>query len=243
MTSVCVVMPAYNEQDGIASFLEELNDSLSGYSVSFVVVNDCSQDATADSVSALASTGFPVILIENDVNSGHGPSTMNALRAGLASGADIVVATDGDGQFLGSDVAALVAMMAQENWDVIEGVRTSRTDPVYRKVSTAVTRGLVWSRARTLPQDANTPMRVYRRKALATLIDLVPSRAMTPNLFMSMLTRRRGLAVAEVAVRSIPRRGAEAIGSTWGRGSLLPSKRFVTFCAAATREWFTTPVR
>ena len=242
MTSVCVVMPAYNEADGIASFLDELHGALGDHSSSFIVVNDCSKDATGEAVESLASTGFPVTLVDNTVNSGHGPSTMNALRAGLASGADIIVATDGDGQFLGSDVANLVAMMAQENWDVIEGVRTSRTDPAYRKVSTTVTRGLVWSRARRLPQDANTPLRVYRREALATLVDLVPPRAMTPNLFMSTLVRRRSLAVAEVNVTSIPRRGQEAIGSTWGRGSLLPSRRFIGFCASATREWFTTPL-
>jgi len=81
MTSVCVVMPAYNEQDGIASFLEELSGALAGYSASFIVVNDCSKDATGEAVESLASTGFPVTLVDNTVNSGHGPSTMNALRA------------------------------------------------------------------------------------------------------------------------------------------------------------------
>lgn len=243
MTSVCVVMPAYNEAEGIESFLEELRGALGTYSASFVVVNDCSRDSTAEVVGDLAATGFPVTLHTNSANSGHGPSTMNALRFGLDSGADIIVATDGDGQFLGPDVNSLVDMVVTGSWDIVEGVRTSRTDPAYRKVTTATTRGLVWTRVRHLPKDANTPLRVYRRSALESLISAVPPRAMTPNLFMSMLARRRGLNVAEVAVRSIPRRGAEAIGTTWGRGSLLPSKRFVTFCAAATREWFTTSVR
>lgn len=236
-------MPAYNEAEGIASFLEELRASLASYTASFVVVNDCSRDSTAEVVGGLAAAGYPVTLHTNSANSGHGPSTMNALRFGLDSGADIIVATDGDGQFLGSDVNSLVDMVATGSWDIVEGVRTSRTDPAYRKVTTATTRGLVWTRVRHLPKDANTPLRVYQRSALESLISAVPPRAMTPNLFMSMLARRRQMAVAEVAVRSIPRRGAEAIGTTWGKGSLLPSKRFVTFCAAATREWFTTTVR
>ena len=236
-------MPAYNEAEGISSFLEELRDALTSYEVSFVVVNDCSRDSTAEVVGELATDGFPVTLHTNSANSGHGPSTMNALCFGLDSGSDIIVATDGDGQFVGSDVRALVTMVATGPWDIVEGVRTSRTDPAYRKVTTAATRGLVWTRVRHLPKDANTPLRAYRRSALESLISSVPPRAMTPNLFMSMLARRRGLNVAEVAVRSIPRRGAEAIGTSWGRGSVLPSKRFVTFCAAATREWFTTSVR
>ncbi len=243
MTSVCVVMPAYNEAEGISSFLQELRENLVDYETTFVVVNDCSRDSTQSAVTELANTGFPASVQTNATNSGHGPSTMNALRAGLESGADIVVAVDGDGQFVGADVRQLVVAVARGSVDICEGVRTSRSDPAYRKVTTATTRALVWSRVRKLPRDANTPLRVYKRSALESLIDAIPPLAMTPNLFISMLARQRGLIVLEVAVQSIPRRGSESIGTTWGRGSLLPGKRFVLFCVSATREWFSTSVR
>jgi dolichol-phosphate mannosyltransferase len=235
-------MPVYNEGEGISSFLEELHESLSEYVTTFILVNDCSLDSTADVVESLKARGFPVSLHTNDINGGHGPSTLTALGLGVKSGAQIVVSTDGDGQFLGTDVSVLVRMAASGRWDIVEGVRTFRTDPAYRKVSTATTRALVWSRARQLPKDADTPLRVYRRDVLSSLIDSVPDQAMTPNLLLSMLSRRRGRTIAEVNVRSIPRRGSEAIGATWGRGSLFPSKRFVTFCVGATREGYTIQV-
>jgi len=40
---VCVVMPAYNEESGIAEFVGELSASLSAWETQFVVVNDCFQ--------------------------------------------------------------------------------------------------------------------------------------------------------------------------------------------------------
>lgn len=243
MTSVVVVMPAYNEAEGITSFLEELHENLVGYETAFIVINDCSKDSTESVVATLSAQGFPVAVHTNAVNSGHGPSTMNALRAGLESGADIIVAIDGDGQFMGTDVRKLVDLVVQGAVDICEGVRTSRTDPAYRKITTAATRGLVWTRVGKLPRDANTPLRVYARSALESLIGTIPPAAMTPNLFVSMVARQRDLRILEVPVQSIPRRGAQSIGTTWGRGSLLPSKRFLRFCASATREWFSTSVR
>ncbi len=243
MTTVCVVMPAYNEAEGIASFLGELNESLAGLAPSFVVVNDCSRDTTADVVARLASDGVPVTIHTNERNSGHGPSTLRAMRLGIESGSDVIVTTDGDGQFSGADIRMLIDRLVSDAADVVEGVRTARTDPAYRKISTTATCLLVWSRVRKFPADANTPMRVYRPSVLQGLIADIPVNAMTPNLFISMLSRKRGLRVKEIEVRALPRRGAASVGTTWGKGSLLPSKRFLGFCAGATREWFSTSIK
>jgi glycosyltransferase involved in cell wall biosynthesis len=235
---VAVVMPAWNEAEGIAGFLEELSEALSEWTVEFIVVDDCSSDRTAEAVGAAAKRGTPVSVLSNEVNRGHGPSTMRALRAGLATGADVVVAIDGDGQFLGSDVARVVERIASGNSLVVEGVRSDRGDAVYRRLTSEVTRALVWSRAHTLPADANTPLRAYRPDLLQRLLDRVPPDAMTPNLIISALCRKWRVPLAEVPVASRPRRGLSAQGTTWGaRRASLPSRRFVTFCLRATGEW------
>ena len=230
-------MPAYNEAEGIVSFINEINEALSEYPRSFVVVDDRSTDATPTVLAQLANQGIPVEVHTNSQNSGHGPSTMRALKFGLESGAEIVIAVDGDGQFTGFDIARAVDKIISGPWNLIEGVRTKRTDPLYRKIPTLATRLLVWSRVQQLPADANTPLRLYQRQALSDLISLLPSTALTPNLLMSAHSRNRNIQLLEMPVRSIPRRGSSSVGSTWGRGSLIPSKRFVRFCWDATREW------
>ena len=98
MSSIVVAMPAYNEAEGIPEFLHEISVAFSGLDLQFVVVDDCSADGTANVVKDLGLPGMHAL--RNEVNSGHGPSTLRALQEALDLGGDIIVAVDGDGQFL-----------------------------------------------------------------------------------------------------------------------------------------------
>lgn len=236
---IAVVMPAWNESGGISEFLEELHESLNVHEPEYVVVDDCSTDGTSDRLDSLAGCGFPIQTLVNSGNRGHGPSTIRALRAGIRSGAEIVVAIDGDGQFLGSDVRRVTDFTIDNHYDVVEGVRVRRGDPLYRKGVSLLTRFLVYLRTGQLPRDANTPLRVYRAQVLARLLDHVSASSMTPNLLISVYSRRWSLNLGEVEVESRPRRGNDIQGSTWGKGlRALPTRRFIAFCFSATIDWF-----
>ena len=237
-------MPAWNEAEGIVEFLTELNDSLRVWEPVFIVVDDCSSDDTAAVVRRFAESGVNAVVHVNEVNSGHGPSTLTALRLGLEAEPAAVIAIDGDGQFTGDDVRRVVSVITSGVADVVEGVRTRRNDPLYRRAVTGTTRALVWSRSRSMPQDANTPLRAYEPKVLQRLLGAVPDASLTPNLFISALSRSWGLRVIEVPVISLPRRGSTQQGSTWGKSrQSLPSKRFVRFCTKAMSDWARTPIR
>jgi hypothetical protein len=97
---------------------------------------------------------------------------------------------------------------------------------------------LVLSRSRRWPADANTPLRAYRRETLSRVLGLIPPAAATPNLLISAITRGGGFIVIEEEVRSLPRRGADPGGTSWGKKHRrLPSRRFIGFCLSALREW------
>jgi len=102
---LCIVMPAWNEEEGIGLFLKEIESNLLDIGLKFVVVDDKSTDKTVQVVEQLANNGMNITLIKNSINLGHGPSTLLALKAGLESGASTILAIDGDGQFLGTDLA------------------------------------------------------------------------------------------------------------------------------------------
>ncbi len=238
---IAVVMPAWNEADGIEEFIRELDEHLNGWSPEFIVVDDCSTDGTKHVLQVLHETGINVTCRTNPENLGHGPSTLTALRLGLSTDAALIVALDGDGQFLGSDVASLVKIAATASpvHHVIEGVRTDRHEPVYRRLISAVTKLLVFLRSRSMPLDANTPLRIYRRDVLPHLIEHIPTDSLIPNLHISALVRELKLDVRMVPVTSRVRRGAVRTGSTWGNiGKLLPNRRLVKFCLRAASEWF-----
>src|SRR4051794_13364458 len=133
MIKVVVVMPAYDEGEGIPGFLQEIEAAFVS-DVQLVVCDDCSTDDTVARVQALQATGLHVRVVPGTTNVGHGPTTLRALREGLDSGADVVVAVDGDGQFKGSDVAR-VADLVIGGVDVAEGVRTHRREPLFRRVT------------------------------------------------------------------------------------------------------------
>lgn len=234
-------MPAWNEAEGLPGFILELNQALADVNPRFVVVDDCSTDQTSQELQTLANSGIYIQLHRNPVNEGHGPSTLTALRLGLNLNVESVVAIDGDGQFLASDVARILRKLQTSGAQVVEGVRVSRGDPVYRRLVSLATRLLVASRAHTLPRDANTPLRAYRVATLNALLASIPPQAATPNLLISALSRRQGLQIVELEVLSIPRRGSDSSGTTWGKTQRnLPNRRFLKFCRSALVEWIRT---
>lgn len=231
-------MPAYNEAGGIAGFLRDIHDHFDDLDYLVVVVDDCSGDTTSEVVQSLAQDTLPVDLITATANRGHGPATLTALHAAVDRGSPWIVATDGDGQISGSDLRQIFVAVCASESGYVEGVRTKRSDPWFRKVVSAGTRTLVWLRCGVAPRDANTPFRAYSRERLEEVLTTLPGSATTPNLTISALARKKKWAITEVPITSRPRRGTTAEGSTWNqKNPLLPSKRFVQFCVQAMSEW------
>jgi dolichol-phosphate mannosyltransferase len=245
--SLAVVMPAYNEAEGLPEFLAEVADALRPLAdeLHIVVVDDRSTDATASVLEALRPTlpGLQVIRAEH--NRGHGPTALAAYRAGLALEPDIVVHVDGDGQFLGRDIARVARATALA--DVVHGVRDGRTDPWFRRVLTAWVGSGVALLVGTRIPDVNTPLRAYRPQALRRLLAEVPQEALVPHVEFSIAETRLGVTRRYVRVRSIPRRGSTETGTMWGavkRPPRLPSKRLLSFSAHAAAEvWRTSLLR
>ncbi|MGN7861666.1 glycosyltransferase family 2 protein [Microbacterium sp. 22303] len=233
---LAVVMPAYNEAEGIGGFIDEIRTAVAPLAerVSFVVADDRSTDGTA---TALA--GLPDVDVQTQpANRGHGPTALAAYRAGLALSPDALVHVDGDGQFLGSEIASAVRALSSTGADVVHGVRHSRTDAWYRRLLTAGVRLLTGAIVGRGVPDVNTPLRVYRPEALQILVNAVPSDALVPHVHFSLGEVRAGFAVRYLRVRSIPRRGSSSTGTMWGKVARpsLPPKKLVLFALSALRE-------
>jgi len=233
---LAVVMPAYNEAEGIGGFIDEIRTAVAPLAerVSFVIADDRSTDGTA---TALA--GIPDVDVQTQpANRGHGPTALAAYRAGLALSPDALVHVDGDGQFLGSEIASAVRALSSTGADVVHGVRHSRTDAWYRRLLTAGVRLLTGAIVGRGVPDVNTPLRVYRPEALQILVNAVPSDALVPHVHFSLGEVRAGFAVRYLRVRSIPRRGSSSTGTMWGKVARpsLPPKKLVLFALSALRE-------
>jgi len=242
---VIIVLPAYNEEDGIVGFLEEIAEHVVPLvdRLELVIVDDVSRDGTANRVEEMAPTGYGVTLVRSAANRGHGPTAIEAYTRGLTFEPDIVLHVDGDGQFLGTDFPAVLAAM--NGFDGVHGVRAGRTDPWFRKVLSSLVRVMVLLVARHRVTDVNTPLRAYRPEALQRLLGLVPRDATVPHVHFSILEHRLGIRINEVEVQSIPRRGATQSGTMWGptkREPKLPPRRLIVFALRALREVVTLDI-
>jgi len=238
MKSVAITMPVYNEEHGVVEFILEIGSSLRGYKVVFIVINDCSTDGTIEKIMELTQMGVEIILKNNEHNVGHGVSTRRGLEEALSLRSDLILSVDGDGQFLGEEIANIVKLSIENPDCVIEGVRKNRSEPYYRKVVTNFTRLLVMSRTFKLVKDANTPLRAYPPALLTRILSKVPSQALTPNLFISVISRIMKTKIIESDVTSISRRGQIAEGVTWGPTKKnIPPKKYVIFCLRAIKQW------
>ena len=136
LSSISAFFPAYNDGGTIASMvvstLMTLRECADDYEV--IVVDDGSADYTGELLDELARIHAPdVRVIHHSRNRGYG----GALRSGFAAASkDWIFYTDGDAQYDPRELRLLVAACRDrdEQVDVINGYKISRSDPWYRRV-------------------------------------------------------------------------------------------------------------
>lgn len=244
---IIFTMPVYNEAEGIVNFCEEIFETFKMFDVKLVLVNDRSSDNSEEIISRhlLQKYESKVTLINNEINLGHGPSTLIGMRqALLRHEVEFIITVDGDGQFRSEEILALVNHHREFRLEITEGVRINREDPYFRKISTGVCKFLVFTVTGKMPKDANTCLRIYTPNSLRSVIEGIPPNFLIPNLLISAFTRKYKLKFGQVEINSIPRRGVDSIGSTWKQKfSFLPSKRFMKFCLKSTTQWCQTFIK
>lgn len=237
---VIMCMPVYNEADGIAEFLSEIVDELSGKIDELIIVDDASSDSTTDvitTVSAINQSSLKIKLFREEENSGHGITTISALRKALESDADVVISIDGDGQFKSSEIDNALKQFMNKKPDVLEGVRTCRNEPTFRKITTLSVRWITILLSRKKVVDGNSPFRIYKRNTLEMLLSATPRETLIPNIHFTVYSRTFRFTILTHPMTSIQRRGESSTGSTWQpKRAWFPSRRFIKFCLKALNE-------
>jgi hypothetical protein len=199
-TTLSVVIPALNEEDGIADILHRvdsvrpsLHDAGVG-DLELIVVDDGSSDGTA----AVAS-GFPgVRLVRHDVNRGYGA----AIKTGFAHAqGDLLAFLDADGTYPPERLPALCRAALDEDAEMVVGSRRSGAAsemPPLRRLGNVLWSSLVSLVGNRRVADPASGMRVLRPAALRRLYPLPDGLNFTP--VMSTRATHEGLRVVEVPI-------------------------------------------
>ena len=237
---IVISMPLYNEAHGISSFVQELFATLKKCDLTIYLNDDRSTDDTKLILRNLkADYGAQLVVNYNERNLGHGPTTLSGISRALeAEFFDYLITVGVDGNFRGNDIAAALFKASEAQVDILEGVRLSRSDPTFRRLTTRFCQLIVKSVSGKKPGDANTPLRVYSRESLEIVMNRTPLNLVTPNLYISSLSRILCFKIEEFPISVIPSRSLEKNGTTWRqRFRWLPSRRFFMFCIVAVIQW------
>jgi glycosyltransferase involved in cell wall biosynthesis len=206
METLSIVIPAYNEQDGISTIIERvlgIRETLaaSGAELELIVVDDGSRDRTAEIV-----TMYPgVCLVQHHTNYGYGA----ALKTGFAQARGTWLGfLDADGTYPPEYFPALVDAARQQGADLVIGSRMTGTEsqmPLSRRVGNLFFATLVSLIGNRRISDSASGMRIIRRDVLARLYPLPDGLNFTP--VMSTRAIHEKLKMVEVPIPYAERLG------------------------------------
>ena len=115
-----IQIPCYNEAETLAVTLEDLPREVPGFDcVEWLVIDDGSTDNTA----AIARQCGVDHVVSFAGHQGLARTFVAGLDACLKLGADVIVNTDGDNQYVAADIPALVAPVLAGRADIVVGAR------------------------------------------------------------------------------------------------------------------------
>lgn len=151
--AVDLVLPIYNEADGIVTTIEEWFAAAerAGIDLSILACEDGSSDGTRELLESMAATRS-IRLITGEARKGYSLAVVDGLRA---STAEWVCCADGDGQ---CDPAGLAALVDRRGVDhVVVGIRAPRRDPLIRRWMSAALGVAFFALHRIRLEDPSSP--------------------------------------------------------------------------------------
>ena len=168
MSSVSIIVPAYNEEKGIGSILTHLQAVMTTREMEYeiIVVDDGSTDGTADAVRQHEQ----VRLVRHHSNRGYGAAIKTGIRQARY---DWIAIIDADGTYPPSAMPTLLQEI--EHCDMVVGARPPTEIAAVRRPAKWLLARLAEYMAETRIPDLNSGMRVFRKDIALSYFNILPS--------------------------------------------------------------------
>jgi glycosyltransferase involved in cell wall biosynthesis len=168
MPSVSIIVPAYNEEEGISTTLAGIGLAMSRQAMEheIIVVDDGSTDGTVDA----AQRGDGVRLIQHHTNRGYGAAIKTGIRQARY---DWIAIIDADGTYPPEALPVLLDEIDQ--CDMVVGARPSGDLPAARRPAKWLLARLAEYLAETRIPDLNSGLRVFRKDVALSYFHILPS--------------------------------------------------------------------
>jgi len=197
-----IQIPCLNEETSIGQVLSELPREIPGFDqVETLVVDDGSTDKTVEAARAAGVTH--VLRLRH--NKGLAAAFLAGVEECLRLGADVIVNTDGDNQYKGSDIPRLVAPIVEEKAEFVIGVRdiaNIRHFSARKKYLQYLGSWVVRKLSGTRIDDVTSGFRAFSRAA-AIKLDLVTDYTHTLETIITLGKERT--TIAQVLIATNPK--------------------------------------
>lgn len=210
MTTLTIVIPAYNEEKGIETIIHRVLAVKQELQKAFIdelellVVNDGSRDRTCELAQCIADQDACLRVISHPKNRGYGA----ALKTGFAMArGELVGFLDADGTYP-PEYFPTLCKAALAGADIVIGSRMMGTDskmPLTRRVGNIFFATLLSALGAQRVTDSASGMRVFKRCILAKIFPLPDGLNLTP--VMSTRALHENLTVVEVPIPYSERMG------------------------------------
>jgi len=199
MTKLIIQIPCLNEAETLPATIAALPRRVAGVDVvEYLVIDDGSEDETAQ----VARKWGVHHVVSHRRNRGLAAAFRSGVDRALAEGADIIVNTDGDGQYEGGDIEALVTPILHGQADIVIGDRGVANNAHFsplKRLMQRVGSGVVQHLAGTQVSDAVSGFRAISRDA-AQRINITTEFSYTTDMLIQ--AGRKKMAIATVPVRT-----------------------------------------
>lgn len=181
---VSIIIPAYNEREGIRQVVESLQliREKQGDQWEIIIVDDGSTDGTPEIVENKQG----ILLIQHPVNRGYGASIKTGIRHAKYN---TLVISDADGSYPLSDIPKMLAYLSTS--DMVVGMRKINNSnvPLLRRPAKWVLNKLANYLTGIKIPDLNSGLRVMKKDIVMKYFSLLPNGfSFTTTITLAMLT-------------------------------------------------------
>jgi len=181
--NLSIIIPAYNEEEGISSVLDETIKIMEQTSINYeiIVVNDGSTDETAK-----IAGNKPVRLINHPINKGYGAALKTGIRKAKYP---LICITDADGTYSPQYIPELIKNI--NDADMVVGSRTGSkvAIPLLRKPAKWILNSLANYLTGVKIPDLNSGLRIFSKEVINIFTPICPNGfSFTTTITLALLT-------------------------------------------------------